>query len=350
MRCKAGGADVMGIVKSNAYGHGRPQIATALLGMGLSRFGVSEVSEALQLRAELPGDYSLFSWLTAPGATWADAIESGIEVSASSIAVLDDIAASGPAKVHLKIDTGMSRAGALPSDFAQVAEHAAALQAKGKVEIVGIWSHLADADTLDPHSTNAQLSVFAEGIDAATSAGLTPRYHHLAATAGCLWYPQTRFDTVRIGIGLYGMSPNPDRETGPQIGLRPVLRLAAPLVLVKKLQPGQTVSYGGTWSAREPHWVGLVPLGYGDGIPRAASNVGPVDAGGTLTTIVGRVCMDQFVIDLGTGDKPFAEVGDFVTVLGNDGPTAERWAEATGTINYEVTTRLAPYIPRGFTS
>ena len=180
------------------------------------------------------------------------------------------------------------------------------------------------------------------------------------ATGGLLWHPAARMDLVRVGIGLYGLSPDPSVATSAELGLRPVMRLESALVQVKRIDAGQAVSYGGTWSAPTDRWVGLVPLGYSDGVPRAASSAGPVSVGGLRTSVVGRVCMDQVVIDLGpavdeTGAPlpAAARVGDTAVLWGSPEPsgqeavpTADEWAQACGTINYEIVTRLGARIPR----
>lgn len=208
------------------------------------------------------------------------------------------------------------------------------------------------------------MRIFEEGLAILADAGITPRIRHLAATSGILWHPETHYDMVRAGIGLYGLSPDPAVSSAADLGLVPALTLRAPLTSVKVIEEGTPASYGGTWVAPTRRWVGLVPLGYGDGILRAASNrarvtvhtaSGPLDA-----PLIGRVCMDQFIIDLGpaegdagtptarSGDAP-ATVGDIAVLFGagHDGdPLADDWARAATTINYEIVTRLGAHIPR----
>ncbi|MDO5729818.1 MAG: alanine racemase [Actinomycetaceae bacterium] len=361
-------AEHMGIIKAAAYGHGATEIARTLVDAGYQWLGIAQVEEALTIRRALDrSGYSservgIFSWILPPGNTDVirEAIEAGIELSVSSVADVLTIAALAlPARIHLKVDTGMSRAGARPEDFPALV--AAALQAQGRgIETVGIWSHLARADEPGEESiaaTHRQIEIFETACALAYERGLTGVKRHLAATSGQLWYPQTHFDLVRDGIGLYGLSPNPERATTRELDLRPVMTLAAHLTMVKHLPAGTPVSYGGTWTAPNDTWVGLVPLGYGDGIPRHASNAAPVtvytSTGQLTATIVGRVCMDQFVINLGAHPHAPARAGDTAVLFGNpdrvdtrDCPSADDWADACGTINYEIVTRIGARVPR----
>ena len=264
------------------------------------------------------------------------------------------------ARVHLKADTGMSRAGATDNELPALAAELAGAERAGSLAVVGLWSHLSRADEPDSGSTEDHLARFHAAADAVAAAGLAPVVRHLAATGGLLWYPDARLDLVRAGIGLYGLSPDPAVATSAGLGLRPAMRLEAPLILVKRIPAGQAVSYGGTWTAPTDRWVGLVPLGYADGIPRSASGA-PVtvipsqgDDGAAPAPIhariVGRVCMDQMVIDLGPA-APGARAGD-TAVLWGDGadpagiPTADEWAAVCETINYEIVTRLGARVPR----
>lgn len=363
-------AEHMGIIKADAYGHGAFQVARALVDAGYRRLGIAQVDEALAIRRELDlNGYSservgIFSWILPPGNSHAigEAAEAGIELSASSVADVLAIAAVGtPTRIHLKVDTGMSRAGARPEDFPALV--AAAREARGRgVTTVGIWSHLARADEPDASSieaTNRQIEIFEDACKLAHQRGLTGLTRHLAATSGQLWHPNAHYDMVRDGIGLYGLTPNPARATTRELDLRPVMTLAAHLTMVKHLPAGTPVSYGGTWTAPTDTWVALVPLGYGDGIPRHASNVGPVtvytSSGPVSGRIVGRVCMDQFVIDLGPHPHPPVKVGDTAVLFGNPDrldtrgcPSADDWAGVCGTINYEIVTRIGARVPRRY--
>ena len=361
-------SEIMAIVKADGYGHGRLPVALAALSAGVTRLGVSQVSEGLKLRAELDAegidrqDASVFAWLADPDQNWGQALDADLELSASSIPVLRRIAqavreSGRRAPVHLKVDVGMSRAGALGEDYFALVAEARRLEEAGHIEVIGIWSHLPAADDLTEEgraTVGRQTEVFLQAVAQARAAGLDPRWQHLAATGGTIWHPRTRGNMVRIGIGMYGLSPDATVASSGELGLRPALSLRAPLVLVKRLPAGAGVSYGGTWRTEEPTWVGLVPLGYADGIPRHASNVGPVTVltgeGPYSSRVLGRVCMDQFVIDLGTGDEPVAGEGDTAVLIGNGPgePSADDWARECGTINYEVVTRLAPTIRRDY--
>lgn len=363
---RARGSQLMAVVKADAYGHGRGPVALAAYEAGVRWFGVSQVNEALKLVAELTGagvrDARVFAWLAAPNQDWEAALSAGLHLSASSTFTLESIAAAAQtlaltAPIHLKVDVGMGRGGARGDDFAHLALVAARLEAEGLITVEGIWSHLPEADDITEagHETMAgQVARFERALAQAREAGLEPKLRHLAATSGTLWYPETHYDLVRVGIGMYGLSPNPQVAASADLNLRPALSLGAPVILVKRLPAGAGVSYGATWRAERPHWVGLVPLGYADGIPRHGSNSAPVTVqtvdGPFLSQILGRVCMDQVVISLGEGDEPAARVGDWAVLIGSGPgePSADEWARACGTINYEIVTRLAPTISRHY--
>ncbi|MBE6476187.1 MAG: alanine racemase [Actinomyces succiniciruminis] len=395
-----GGVPWMAVVKADAYGHGIGPVATTCLRAGATWLGVAQLAEALHLRALLdaagvarpshnpdsvptPERPRLLSWLlpgltpdqaAAPGSPLRAALAAGIDLSVSTRAQLDAIAAAaraelddpadgqsapGPARIHLKVDTGMSRGGAAPTDLPALAAAAKAAEEDGTIAVVALWSHLSRADEPACGSTEKHLSRFLAAERVVAEAGLNPRLRHLAATAGLLWHPDTRLDLVRIGIGLYGLSPDPAVATSAALDLTPAMRLEAPLTQVKRIPAGQAVSYGGTWRAPTDRWLGLVPLGYGDGIPRAASNGGPVAVNGLRAAIVGRVCMDQVVIDLGPATTPEgapvpppATAGDTAVLWGAPAdavtPTADEWAQLCSTINYEIVTRLGARVPRVF--
>jgi alanine racemase len=246
----------------------------------------------------------------------------------------------------LKIDTGLSRNGAYIDDWPDLVAAAIKADTGGEVAAVGVWSHFAYAD--DPgHPTVArQLERFREGVALAQRSGLRPRLRHLANSAATLTNPDTHFDLVRPGIAVYGLSPVP---THGSFDLVPAMSLRAEAALVKRVQPGEGVSYGHTYHTAAATTLVLVPLGYADGIPRHASGTGPLLLGGARRTVAGRVCMDQFVLDLGA-DFPGA-AGDEVVLFGRGAagePTAQDWAVATGTINYEIVTRVGARVPRSY--
>lgn len=368
MRTFARKARHLGIVKADAYGHGSHEVSRALARAGYDILGIAQLAEALDLSSFLKQEgidgVSIFSWIlpVSDEAAIRQAIEADIELSVSNLDQLHLIESQGlPARIHLKVDTGMGRGGAIPTEFPALA--LAASKAK-HAKIVGVWSHLARADEAGAEgkrATGLQIKIFNEAVQAAVEVGLTGFERHLAATSGQIWHEDAHFDMVRDGIGLYGLSPDPQNTPSLNLGLQPVMTLKADLVQVKRVPRGQTVSYGGTWVAPTDRWLGLVPLGYGDGIPRHAAGKGPVSvytqAGRIDTHVVGRVCMDQFVIDLGPaeGNEPPARAGDTVVLFGNPNskttpgcPLADDWAQACGTINYEIITRLGARVPRAY--
>ena len=378
LRAATPGALQLATVKANAYGHGLLPVARAALDGGADWLGVAQLAEAFTLRRGLDeagvarADAPILAWISTSSSDFAAAIEADIDLSVSWTWVLADICAAArevgrPARVHVKIDTGMSRAGSTLADLPALASALRMAADDGLVDIVGAWSHMSRAD--DPSeagnaSTASHVRIFEEGLAILADAGITPRIRHLSATSGILWHPEAHYDMVRAGIGLYGLSPDPAVATSEQLGLIPALELRAPLTSVKVIEEGTPVSYGGTWVAPTRRWIGLVPLGYGDGILRAVSNKARVvvhTASGPFNApLIGRVCMDQFMVDLGpaegspgtptarSGQAP-AIPGDIATLFGSGiggEALADDWAQAAGTINYEIVTHLGAHIPR----
>ena len=378
LRAAAPGALQLATVKANAYGHGLLPVARAALDGGADWLGVAQLAEAFTLRRGLDeagvarAEAPILAWISTSSSDFVAAIEADIDLSVSWTWVLADICAAArqvgrPARVHVKIDTGMSRAGSTLADLPALAAALRMAADDGLVDVVGAWSHMSRAD--DPSeagnaSTASHVRIFEEGLAILADAGVTPRIRHLSATSGILWHPEAHYDMVRAGIGLYGLSPDPAVATAEQLGLIPALELRAPLTSVKVIEEGTPASYGGTWVAPTRRWIGLVPLGYGDGILRAVSNRARVvvhTASGPFNApIVGRVCMDQFMVDLGpaegspgtptarSGQAPAAP-GDIATLFGSGAggeALADDWAQAAGTINYEIVTHLGAHIPR----
>ena len=220
-------------------------------------------------------------------------------------------------------------------------------QAEGAVEVTGVWSHFAWADAPAHPTVRAQQERFVEAVGQLERAGVHPGLRHLANSAATLTNPSAHFDLVRPGLAVYGLSPVPDLGAPADFGLREAMRVTARLTSVKSCPAGQGVSYGHEYVTPADTVLGLVPMGYADGIPRAAGNRGPLQVRGRRYTVAGRVCMDQLVLDLGAGYAGGA--GDEVVVLGRgaDGePTAQDWAAAAGTINYEIVTRMSNRLPR----
>ncbi|MBW1597002.1 alanine racemase [Streptomyces sp. JJ38] len=346
----AGGAGLMAVVKADAYGHGMVPCARAARQAGADWLGTATPEEALELRAA--GDTGrILSWLWTPGGPWARAIEADVDVSASAGWALAEIvtaarATGRTARVHLKADTGLGRNGCQPADWPELVAAARAAEAEGTVRVTGLWSHFACADEPGHPATAAQLAAFEEALSVAERAGLRPEVRHLANSPATLTLPASHFDLVRPGVSVYGLSPSPEVGAPEDFGLRPVMRLSADLAVVKRVPGDHGVSYGHTYQTPGPTTLALVPAGYADGIPRHASNVGPVLVAGKLRTVAGRVAMDQFVVDLG-GDT--AEAGDEAVLFGpgDEGePTAEDWARAVGTIGYEIVTRVGARVPR----
>ena len=350
------GVPVMAVVKADAYGHGVDRVAPWLRHVGAQWLGVALPTEALALRAS--GDRGrVLAWLWAPGdRSIIDCVAADIDLSVSdgwSLAEVVDAARSlgRRARIHLKVDTGLARNGAVHGAWPALVEAAKAAQDMGHVEVVGIWSHLGSADVPGDPRTDTQAAAFTASLDEADAIGVQPHLRHLAASAAALSRPDLAFDLVRSGIALYGLTPGEQMGSAADLGLRPAMTLRARLALVKPIAAGTWVSYGGSWQVPRDTMVGLVPVGYGDGIPRSASNRVEVQIADRRCPIIGRVAMDQFVVDLGPDarDHAGAEVrcfgaGDLTE------PTADEWAERTDTIGYEIVTRLGPRIPRRYRS
>jgi alanine racemase len=251
--------------------------------------------------------------------------------------------------VHLKVDTGLGRAGATRRDWPALVAAAARAHARGAVDVVGIWSHLAYADAPRHPTVRRQLLAFRAALEVAAEVGLRPPLRHLANSAATLAIPEAHFDLVRPGIAVYGLSPGPEVGSESALGLRPAMTLTASVALAKRVGADQGVSYGHRYVTERETTLALVPLGYGDGIPRNATNLGEVWLGGRRRRIAGTVCMDQFVVDV--GDDPVS-AGNEVVIFGPGDagePTAGDWAGALGTINYEIVTRIGARVPRSYT-
>jgi alanine racemase len=349
-RASTSGAGVMAVVKADGYGHGMLQSARAALAGGASWLGVATIDEALALRAAGVKE-PILAWLNAPGDRWTGAAGAGIDVSANAPWAIEDIVAAvdragRPARVHLKVDTGLGRGGAARPDWPDLVDAALKAEASGHLKVVGLWSHFAYADEPGHPTIAGQVAAFREAVGFAEGRGVRPEVRHLANSAATLTLPDAHFDLVRPGIAVYGITPVPQQGPPFVFGLRPAMTLAARVILAKRVPAGHGVSYGHQYVTPSESTLALVPLGYADGIPRAATNVGPMLLGGTRRQIAGRVCMDQFVVDV--GDDPI-DAGDEAILFGpGDGgePSAEDWAKAVDTIAYEIVTRIGPRVPR----
>lgn len=354
LRERATGAELMVIVKADGYGHGIVPAAHAAIAAGATWLGVASLAEAMTLRhayVEVP----VLCWLYGPGEPFHEAIVADVDLSAGSVRLVEEIAraavrAGRTARLHLKADTGLSRNGATMTDWPAVVDAALRAQAEGHVRVVGLWSHMACADEPGHPSIGAQLRVFAEAVELAEKAGVRPEVRHLANSAATLTLPEAHWDLVRPGIAVYGLNPIPGYPpTGePDFGLRPAMTLTGRLAVTKRVGPGTGVSYGHRYATERETTLGLVPLGYADGVPRAGTNLLEVWAAGRRRRIAGTVCMDQFVIDVGDDE---IHAGDEVILFGpgdRGEPTAQQWAELLGTISYEIVTRIGARVPRAY--
>ncbi|MFG3346821.1 alanine racemase [Streptomyces sp. NPDC048018] len=343
---------VMAVVKADGYGHGAVPCARAALAAGATWLGTATPHEALALRAAGLTEPRILCWLWTPGDPWAEGIEAGLDMTVSGMWALREVADAARrtgrrARIQLKADTGLGRNGCQPADWPELVGEALRAEAEGLVKVTGLWSHFACADEPGHPSVAAQLDVFRTLLDHAEKAGVEPEVRHIANSPATLTLPEAHFDLVRPGIAMYGVSPDPVL-VGPSeaFGLRPVMSLKASVALVKHVPGGHGVSYGHHYTTPDETTLGLIPVGYADGVPRHASGRGPVLVGGRVRTVAGRVAMDQFVVDLG-GDTP--EPGAEAVLFGpGDGgePTAQDWAEAADTIAYEIVTRIGARVPR----
>jgi alanine racemase len=344
-------ADLMAVVKADGYGHGLLPAARACVAAGAGWLGVAMLDEALALR-DGGIETRILAWLWTPHETaeLRRAIALDIDISVASERALDLVVATAAelgitARVHLKIDTGLSRNGATAADWPDLVTAAAKAAATGVMSVVGIWSHFVYADSPGHPTTARQIERFRDALAAAERLGVTPQVRHLANSAATVTLPEAHFDLVRPGIAIYGLSPVPEQG---DFGLVPAMSLKSHLANVKDVPAGEGVSYGHQYVTERGTTLALVPLGYADGVPRNATNVAPVSINGRRYRISGRVCMDQFVVDIGSAA---AVAGDEVVLFstGHDGePTAQEWAEALGTIHYEVVTRIGTRVPRRY--
>ena len=344
LRAVVAPAQTMIVVKADAYGHGAIEVAAAAIDEGAEWLGVVDISEALALRAA-GISAPILTWLHGDDADFQAAVDAGIDLGISTFPQLDRAAqVDGHAMIQIKVDTGLSRNGVEHAQAGELFRRAAEFEREGRLGVRGVWSHLANAGGDEDRE---QLSRFDAAVAEAESAGLRPELRHLAATAGALSLPESRLDLVRVGIGAYGLSPF-DRSGSADLGLRPVMELSAEIVSVKRVPADSGVSYGYTYRTPAETTLALVPLGYADGIPRAASSSAPVSINGKTYRISGRVAMDQFVVDVGDDE---VTLGDRAILFGDPAtgvPSAEDWAEAAGTINYEIVTRIGPRVTRVF--
>jgi alanine racemase len=336
------GANLLAVVKADAYGHGLERVAKTALKAGASMLGVALLEEAITLRQSGITE-PILAWLVQPGSDFKSAIDNDIDLAAGSIKALHEIQAASTgtkARVHLELDTGMTRGGFL-SEWDQLTEADVA-----GLNIVGVFSHFARADEPEEAQNAEQLQRFNGMVAKLETLGFTNLIRHLSNSAATLTNSAAAFEMVRTGIAIYGLTPDVAMGSSKDFGLRPAMQLRAALYLVKDVPADTPVGYGASEKTSRATKLGVVAMGYADGIPRIARGAG-VWINGQRAPIIGRVSMDQFVVDLGPESK--AKSGDWVVVFGNGSHgeyTAEDWGAASGSINYEIVTRIGPRVPR----
>ena len=335
------GTELMAVVKADAYGHGLVPVANCAISAGATWLGVALVEEAHALRAA-GITAPILAWLIPPGSDYAAAIDADIDLAVQSLDIFNEIVATGKrARIHIEVDTGMTRGGFLEewpeflkSDFS-------------KVEVVGIFSHFARADEVSEKQNQDQLAKFERAVADLEAVGVNPKLKHLANSAAALTNQSAVFDLVRTGIAMYGLTPDLEHlGSSKSLGLLAAMEVRAKLHLVKKVPANSPVGYGATESTSRDTVLGVVAMGYADGIPRIAKAAG-VFFDGNRSPVIGRVSMDQFVVDL--GPETTARAGDYVVIFNNGACgefTAEDWGSASRSINYEMTTRIGPRVPR----
>ena len=350
------GKTALAVVKADAYGHGLVPIAKRAVEAGATWLGVALLEEALTLRSNGLST-PIIAWLTPITDDFGAALRNRIDIGVPSLAHLESIVAAASEtgvtpRIHLEVDTGMTRGGAL-SEWQSLIHAVADLQRSKRIEVVGIWSHFARADEPGHPFNEVQLENFQNRLIEAEKYGIKPTIIHFSNSAATLSNSAAHFDVVRLGIVMYGLSPDVNTMGDSRVlGLKPAMTLRARLQLVKEVPAGSSVGYGGTATTSRATKVGVVTMGYADGVPRNASAEAGVLAGNSRAPILGRVSMDQFVVDLGPDSA--AKTGDWVYLIGapigssdsGNGYTADMWGKACGTINYEIVTRIAPRVPR----
>ncbi len=330
------------VVKANGYGHGALTAARAALEGGATWLGTADTTEALELRAG--GITSpILSWLIGPGEDLRPALSAGIDLGVSSLSQLEQVTrALSPgqsARIHLKVDTGLGRSGCDPRDWDAFFAAARLARDAGQLEVVGLFTHLSGASLESDALQGKECDRAWEMLGAH---GVEPEIRHVAASGGASDSPALAHDMVRIGVAAYGI-PITQRYEG--LGLTPAMRVSGQVVLVKRVEAGRGVGYGHTYRTTSETSLALIPLGYADGVPRHASNLAPISINGQRFRVSGRISMDQFSVDV--GDAPVTE-GQWAVLWGDPAqgePSATEWAQAAGTIPYEIITRVGPRVP-----
>ena len=346
-------AEGLAVVKADAYGHGLVPVAKRALSAGAKWLGTALLEEAVALR-DSSIDAPIIAWLTPVSDDFESAIRKRIDLAIPSIEHLHAVMKSSEAlgispRIHLEVDTGMSRGGAL-KEWNSLLTETAKFANIGKLEVIGIWSHFARADEPGHSFNEEQRENFNLRVTEARELGIVPKLLHLSNSAATMSHSAAHFDLVRLGIAMYGLSPDVESMGGSDsLNLKPAMSLRAQLHLVKDVPAGSQVGYGGTAITSRDTRLGVVAMGYADGVPRNANSNAGVLVGNRRAPIIGRVSMDQFVVEI--GNDSIAHAGDWAYLIGSeggDGYTADAWAMACGTINYEIVTRIGPRVPRVF--
>ena len=345
LREHAGSAQVMAVVKADGYGHGAIRVAHTALAAGAAELGVATVDEALALRAD-GITAPVLAWLHPPGIDFGPALQANVEIAVSSVRQFDELLdavrrTGSTATVSIKVDTGLNRNGVAPGHYASMLTAVRQAVADDAIRLRGLMSHMVFADQPDNPINDVQAQRFTEMLAQARDQGVRFEIAHLSNSSATMSRPDLAFDMVRPGIAVYGLSPVP--ELG-DMGLIPAMTVKCAVALVKSVRAGEGVSYAHTWIAERDTTVALMPVGYADGVFRSLGGRLDVLINGSRRPGVGRICMDQFLVDLGPGPLDVAE-GDEAILFGpgtSGEPTAQDWADLLGTIHYEVVTS-----PRG---
>ncbi len=337
------GTKVLAAVKANAYGHGLVAVAAELERAGVDHFGVATAGEALALREAGISTAVLVLSPVRDRATISRLAEAGVDVTVTDESSVEQLVAADlprRLKVQVCIDTGMGRLGLVESSAPRVVRR---VVEQPRLELAGVWTHFADADGTDPAFTLGQIDRFETALEGLEREGLRPPLVHAANSAGTIAYPQAHYAMVRAGIILYGQHASPTiRQRSP--ALRPAMRLEAPITFVKRVEPGTPISYGCVWRAAQPTTIATVRLGYADGYPRQLTGKGWAAVRGVRCEVVGRVCMDQLMLDVGA--VPDVQPGERAVLWGAGGPDAEELASSFGTISYELLTGVGSRVRR----
>lgn len=337
---------VLAVVKADAYGHGLIPVARTAIESGATWLGVALLEEAISLR-DAGIEAPLLAWLTPPHEDFERALQLNIDLSVSSIELFEEILGCAgrlgiKPRLHFEVDTGMRRGGVL-GEWTEFLQYA--LDNRERYSLVGLWSHFARADEPDSDFSSIQEESFHQKLVELNGAGLRPEIVHLSNSAATLTRQSAHLSMVRLGIAMYGLSPDVKEMGGAStFNLRPAMSIKAQLHLVKDAKAGDAVGYGGAEVLTHDTKLGVVAMGYSDGLPRSASNKVGVAFDGQRAALVGRISMDQCVVNLGPDSR--AQAGDFVTVMGSEGYSIDEWAAAAQTINYEIVTRIASRVPR----